>query len=195
MAHTLYILLLVVLTFFGAFSLHNNEYKTAALLILFWNIVIFTMLETIYGISASGDLLGIFFVAIIGISMTFIFLVFYQTEQSKILLKLAAITSLVSGANLLCIMTYKPMRDISWYYAPIFDNFYSYYAELQIVLTLYMISLFWKSGIMGLSNGLDKIFRPITAGKYTHRIHNFHGGVVNNGDHHCKENKIHKKGI
>jgi len=187
------------LALFGVASLHMKEYKTAAILIILWSSVIFIILDAVYSISASGSLAGVFFVFIIASLLSLILLAFYKTEKHTILLKLSTALIVSSAVNILCIMTFiATIRDTFWYYAPFFDLFYWHYGELQIVLTLYMISLFWKSGIMGLSNGLDKIFRPNPTGKYINSVHNFHGGVVTDSNSSCKEvaqeNKIHKKG-
>lgn len=190
----------IALTLFGVSSLSIVKYRTASFLIVFWNVIIFTMRDIVYDISAAGSLFGIFFILFISMMMTLIFTVFYQAEQNKILLRLSIASSLLSATHLLFIMTYiKLIRELWWYNTPIFDFFYWNYANVQIVLTLYMISLFWKSGIMGLSNGLDKIFRHNSTRKYINSLINFHGVVVINCDSNCdrstQKNKVHKKGI
>lgn len=189
-----YYILLVTLTLLGVFSLSMGNYRTASILVILWSFISFTMNGVVEGISASGSLVGIFFVAIISMIMALMFLVFYQTEYKKILLKLSVASSVLSVTNLLCIMTYiKPIREMWWYHSPTFDLFYWNYGELQIVLTIYMITLFGKSGIMGLTNGFN------ATRKYINSLRNLYGGMVDNSNSYCEEvaqkNEIYKKGI
>jgi len=148
-------ILLILLTLLAVFSLSKDSYRSASIGVIFWNVIIFLMTSSIYLFLESGSLLGMFFVLSLSLIMSFIFLGLYQKESEKILLKMSTVSAAFSFTHLLCIMTFMAeMRDMWWYYSPVFDLFYWNYGEMQIVLTIYMITLFGRSGIMGLRNEL-----------------------------------------
>jgi len=196
---SLYILSLI-LCLLGVFSFTSDETKIAAIVILFAEVLSLSFSGTVVGLYALGSLAGGFFLAILSMIISFIMLTFYAVGKQTILLKLATACAVFTSIHMLYIMTYiKPIREMWWYHSPTFDLFYWNYGELQIVLTLYMISLFWKSGIAGLSNGFNAVFGLNKARNHIHSLHNLYGAVVSNGNSHCKEvvqeNKSYKKGI
>lgn len=186
----LYYIILVTLALFGALSISIEEYKTESLLIVLCSFVLFIMNDLVEGISSRGSLGGVFLMAIISMIMTLLFLAFYQTENKKILFKISSVFVLLSGTHILCIMTYiKPIRELSWYHPSTFDLFYWYYGEIQIVLTLYMITLFGKSGIAGFRDVRDRIrmFRLEPSAEHSMGLSNLHVCVSANSSIGYKE--------
>lgn len=192
----IYISLLGVLAVLAAFSFYIDTHKTASMVVMIWLSILFSMLGLVFSLSAGGSLAGLFFMLILGITVSFVFVIFYGLEKTKLLLKLATTSAAFALTNIMCIMTFiKPIRELNWYHAPTFDLFYWNYGELQIVLTLYMISLFWKSGIMGLSNGFNATRR------YINSIHSVRGGLPGSNSVHiigssmASKDKVYKKRI
>lgn len=143
-----------------------------------------------------GSLAGGFLVFTLSALISLIFLKLYDIEKVKLLSKLGLTFLLFSTLHLLYIMTYIPViRSSSWYYAPVFDQMYWQYENLQFILTFYMISLFWKSGMGQLKNGVIRIFRFIRPRKI---IPTIHGKRLGNSSPICimgPKDKNYNKGI
>ena len=180
-------------------SVSNDEYRGGAIVLLSAQIVSILAIYKLIELAENSSVVGAFFAAGQNMMISFALIAFHDMTK-KFILKLVTASALFTCVHMLYIMTYiVPIRELWWYYSPIFDLFYWGYGGLQIVLTLYMISLFWKSGIIGLSNGFNKVFGPNPARKYINNVSGFYGVVVNNSNSHCKEvvqeNKSYKKSV
>jgi len=177
------------------FSVSNDEYRGGAIVLLSAQIVSILATYRLIELAENGSVVGAFFAAGLNMIISFVLITFHDTSN-KFILKLASASALFTLTHMLYIMTWiEPIRGVSWYYSPFFDLFYHGYGGLQIVLTLYMISLFWESGLLGLSNGFNKVFRPSATRKYVMDVSGFHDNLLNHSDSHCEEITIHKKSV
>jgi len=177
-------------------SLFSSENREAARFMTILLVINALMIPWQINTEASKDLTPDFAIFFLVLSFSFLFLIFYNSNNKKIFLKLALVNVALGGVHILYIMSFiEEFNTAQWYLSSGLLFFYFKYNILQICLTIYMIILFGQSGIKGISNGLDKLFKPNPSRHYTNGVHNFHGVVVSSSDRHCKENKIHKKGI
>lgn len=192
-------ILFSILLIMALSSVSNDEYRGGAIVLLSAQIVSILATYRLIELAENGSVVGAFFAAGQNMMISFVLIVFHDMTKTFIL-KLATASALFTCAHMLYIMTHiEPIRELWWYHSPIFDLFYWGYGGLQIVLTLYMISLFWESGLTGLSNGFNKVFRPNPARKYVVDVSGFHDNLFSNNNSYYKEvvqeNKSYKKGI
>lgn len=165
----------IILFILAVGSLSHKDKQAAAIIVILSLSLSFLSFSTLYELTATKSMAGFFWCAMLSMITTFISLSLYNINKETIMLKIATVNAVFTCVHMLYIMTYiEPIRAASWYYAPIFDKTYWYYGELQIILTLYMITLFGKSGTRGIYVGFNK------ARSYFNNVHSVGGGINTN---------------
>jgi len=186
----------VVLLVVAFLSLSIDWARRASLVVIVSQGINILVMKSLVESASNSNIIGAFFATIMTMVITLYCLNHYKSSSQKILLKLATVNALFTGAHMLYIMSFiKIIVKSSWYLPMGLDFFYWNYANIQIILTLYMVSIFWKSGIMGLSNGFNTIFRLNRTREHVDNVFSFNGSLLNNSNSYCEESKIHKKGI
>jgi len=133
--------------------------------------------------ASNSNVIGAFFATIMTMIITLYCLKHYKFSSQKILLKLATVNALFTGIHLLYIMSFiKIFVKSSWYLPMGFDFFYWNYAVIQIILTLWMIALFGRSGRMGLRNGINTIIRLNRPREHANNVSGFNGNLFDNSN-------------
>jgi len=144
-------IILLILALFSIKIRPRLGVATIVALTVFLNLIIDNVVVGLYG---QGNLAGGFSVLLLSIITLFIFIVRYRATKEKVLLKLSTVYSAFAVLHLLYIATYIADKNI------FLGMIYHQYENIQFILTLYMISLFWNSGVGEIRN----VFKRLRAG-------------------------------
>lgn len=148
------------------FSLWSEPHYLAGAVVLISQSISFLIDGKVSLLYSEDNLYGGLGVILISAIVSFAYLGIYDRKKHKILFKMG-ITSLVfTILHFLYVITWMPeIRALFWYNPLIFDQAYHQYQPIQFILYLYMITLFGRSGIMGIYHGVFRFFNFIRAGQ------------------------------
>lgn len=141
----------IILLILALFSIRLGSLSSGAIIVsftVFLNLMLDNAVFELYNI---GNLAGGFSVLLISMVTLFIFIVQYRATKEKILLKLSTVYSAFAILHLLYIGTYIADKNI------FLGMIYHQYENIQFILTLYMISLFWNSGAGEIRNVFNRL--------------------------------------
>ncbi len=139
-----------VLLVFAFFSIFYEPYRWAALIITFAQSFNFLLMDKWQALASSGSLDGVFFFATLSILVMLSMVLRYTKDKKDIYLSFARCAGLMGITHILYISSFNPsFFDV--FTVPLTLLYNNYYV-IQLLLTIYMICLFGKSGITGMDN-------------------------------------------
>jgi len=139
-----------ILLVFSLFSIFYEPYRWAALIITSAQSFNFLLMDKWEAAANAGLLDGVFFFATLSILVMLSMVLRHTKDKKKIYLSFARCAGLMGITHILYISSFnKTFFDI--FTNPLILLYNNYYV-IQLLLTIYMICLFGKSGITGMDN-------------------------------------------
>lgn len=139
-----------ILLVFAFFSIFYEPYRWAALIITSAQSFNFLLMDKWEAAQAAGSLDGVFFFATLSISVMLSMVLRYTRDKKDIYLSFARCAGLMGVTHILYISSFSS-NFFDTFTAPLTLLYNNYYV-IQLLLTIYMICLFGKSGITGMDN-------------------------------------------